>query len=128
MIKLESGIGHYITLKNRQYSYFAGNDYLGLANHPAIVNEVIHAVKQYGTNFSASRQTTGTSELHLELEKLLAELKNCQDASVFATGYMGNKLLLHVLKNQYSAIFADSRAHPSIVDAIPKDVSKVETL
>ena len=125
MITLNSGVGNYVTLKNIQYSYFAGNNYLGLANHPEIVKTVIHSLEKYGVNFSASRQTTGTSDLHLELEKLLAEFKNQQDAIVFATGYMGNKLLLHALKDDYTAIFADSQAHPSILDGIPKDISHV---
>ncbi|MGM0498442.1 MAG: aminotransferase class I/II-fold pyridoxal phosphate-dependent enzyme, partial [Bacteroidota bacterium] len=125
MITLESSIGNYITLKNRRYSYFAGNNYLGLANHPNLTEEAVRALRAYGTNFSASRQTTGTSGLHLKLEKLLAEFKNSGEAITFATGYMGNMLLLRALKNRYSAIFADSMAHPSITDGIPGSISRV---
>ena len=125
MITLESGVGHYISINNTSYSYFAGNNYLGLANHPTMVEDAIHSLKKYGVNFAASRQTTGTSDIHLELEKLLADFKNQQDAVVFASGYLGNKLLLHVLKNHYSAVFTDSLGHPSIVDGIPRDISSV---
>lgn len=123
MITLKGAIGNYITLDDIRYSYFAGNNYLGLANHPEMVKEAIHSLEKYGINFSASRQTTGTSDLHLELEKQLAEFKNQQDAVVFATGYLGNKLLLDSLKDQFTAVFADSMAHPSIIDAIPNDIS-----
>jgi len=125
MITLKGGVGNYITLKNKQYSYFAGNNYLGLANDPEIVANVMHSLEKYGINFSASRQTTGTSDLHLELEKLLAEFKNKQDAIIFATGYMGNSLLLRALKDDYTAIFADSQAHPSILDGIPGNKSNI---
>lgn len=123
MIILKGAIGNYITIDDIRYSYFAGNDYLGLANHPEMVKEAIHSLEKYGINSSASRQTTGTSDLHLKLEKQLAEFKNQQDALVFGTGYLGNKLLLDSLKDQFTAVFADSMAHPSVTEAIPKDIS-----
>ena len=116
---LNGGVGQYISRNDKMLSYFAGNNYLGLANNPLLVNDAIKALKKYGVNFAASRQTTGTSDIHMELEKLLSEFKSQQDAVVFASGYMGNKILLHVLKDQYDAIFADSMAHSSIIDGIP---------
>lgn len=126
MITLNSGVGNYIELNGKTYSYFAGNNYLGLANNPEIIKDSIAAVKKYGVNFSASRQTTGTSDIHLELEQLLAEFKNQEDAMVFASGYMGNKILLENLKNQYSIIYADLMAHASILDGIPREFSNVQ--
>lgn len=125
MFILKSGVGNYISLNDKRYSYFAGNNYLGLANHPALIKETISSIEKYGISFSASRNTTGTSELHLELEKLLSEFKNRNDSVVFASGYMGNKILLHTLQDQYSAVFIDESAHPSISDGIPPDISNV---
>ncbi len=125
MITLKSGVGNYITLRDKQYSYFAGNNYLGLANHPEMIKDVTRSLKKYGINFSASRQTTGTSDIHLQLEELLANFKNCEDAIVFASGYLGNSILLNALRDSYSAIFVDSMAHPSILDGIPKDFKPV---
>lgn len=125
MFILKSSIGNYIRLNNKKYSYFAGNNYLGLANHPALKNEAISSIKKYGIGFSASRGTTGTSELHLELEKLLSEFKNKSGSVVFASGYMGNRILLHTLRDQYSAVFIDESAHPSIPDGIPSDIPNV---
>jgi 7-keto-8-aminopelargonate synthetase-like enzyme len=125
MITLDSETDSYITLNNSRYSYFAGNNYLGLANHPDSVKAAVDALRKYGVNFSASRQTTGTSGIHLELEKLLANFKHQEDAVVFATGYLGNSLLLIALKGCYSAVFADSQAHSSIRDGIPKEISHV---
>lgn len=119
MLKVQSKTGNYITIHGEHYSYFAGNDYLGLARHPDVIQAATLALVKYGISFSASRQTTGTSEIHLELEQWLARFKSQQDAVVYATGYLGNRLLFHALKGQYSTVFADAQAHPSISDGVP---------
>ncbi len=122
---MESGVGNYILSEGLKYSCFAGNNYLGLANHPAIVEAAIQGIQKYGINFSASRQTTGTSDIHLELERMIAGFKQREDAVVFASGYLGNKILLHILKGEYDALFVDQSAHSSILDGIPCDLKKV---
>lgn len=125
MIVLDSGIGNYIYSNGKKYSYFAGNNYLGLASHPAVKEAVIRAVEKYGINFSASRHTTGTAEIHLELEKNLALFKGKQDAVVFASGYQGNSILLDILKDRYDTVFCDRNAHASILAGIPASVENV---
>jgi 7-keto-8-aminopelargonate synthetase-like enzyme len=125
MILLGGEVGNFIVSNGRKYSYFAGNNYLGLAGHPLIKEAVIRAVEKYGVNFAASRHTTGTADLHLELESALASFKGKEDAVVFASGYQGNSILLEVLKGSYSTIFIDQSAHASIIAAIPADVVKV---
>lgn len=122
MITLEGGIGNHIFLRGRKYSYFGGNNYLGLANHPSVREAVIKAVKKYGVNFSASRCTTGTSLLHIELEKQLSLFKGKEDSVVFASGYMGNSILLEILKDNYPVIIADELSHSSIISAFPRDI------
>jgi len=125
MILLNSGVGNYIFSNGKEYSYFGGNNYLGLANHPSVREAAIRAIEKYGVNFSASRHTTGTADIHLELEKVLSAFKGKKDAVVFASGYQGNSILLEILKGRYSTIFADQSAHASIISAIPADVVKV---
>lgn len=125
MVVLNSSVGNYVVSNGRQYSYFGGNNYLGLAGHEAVKEAAIRAIKKYGVNFSASRRTTGTSDLHLELEKALAEFKGEEDSVVFASGYQGNGILLEILKGSYSTVFADQSAHASIIAAIPPDAVKV---
>lgn len=122
MITLQSRAGNYIVFQDEAYSYFAGNNYLGLASHPELVSSASYAIEKYGINFSASRHTTGTSDIHLELESLLADFKDQQEAVVFSTGYMGNSLLFYAFKDRYSIIFADSSVHPSVCDTIPKGI------
>ncbi|MCX6334748.1 MAG: pyridoxal phosphate-dependent aminotransferase family protein [Bacteroidia bacterium] len=121
MIILESSIGNYVYSKGKKYSYFGGNNYLGLASHPLVKEAVIQSVKKYGINFSASRRTTGTASIHLELEKQLSVFKGKQDAVVFASGYQGNSILLEILKDKYSIVLADQLAHASIMAAIPRE-------
>jgi 7-keto-8-aminopelargonate synthetase-like enzyme len=125
MVISDSNISNYINLDNKKYSFFGGNNYLGLASHHSLIKAAVSSIERYGMNFSASRQTTGTSELHLELEKLLSEFKNKSASVVFASGYLGNKILLQALKGHYSAIFVDESAHPSILDGIPADIQNV---
>ena len=119
MIILEGKVGKYIILHNKRYSYFAGNNYLGLAAHPDVIEAAGAALHRYGINFSASRQTTGTSDIHLELEQLLSAFKGKDESVVFASGYIGNCILLNALKDKYEIILADSYSHSSIRDAIP---------
>lgn len=121
MFILESAAGSYVYSRGKKYSYFGGNNYLGLASHPAVRKAVISAVKKYGINFSASRCTTGTAAIHLELEKKLSAFKGKNDTVVFASGYQGNTIMLDVLKEKYSIILADEMAHASILSAIPRD-------
>ena len=123
MILLESGIGNYVFSRGRKYSYFGGNNYLGLSNHPAVKAAVIEAVNKYGVNFSASRCTTGSANIHLELEKRLSAFKGKQDTVVFASGYQGNGILLEVLKGGYSTVFTDEYAHASITGGIPQGIN-----
>jgi 7-keto-8-aminopelargonate synthetase-like enzyme len=125
MTQVNRATGNYILFKNRKYNYFGGNNYLGLADDPAVKEAAIRSIRQYGVNFSASRQTTGTSLIHLELEMQLSAFKQKEDSVVFASGYMGNKILLQVLRNEYSAVFADEFSHPSIREGIPPDITRI---
>lgn len=127
MFVLSGPVGNYITLNGKEYSYFAGNNYLGMANHPSLKKEAASAVEKYGIGFSASRETTGTSELHVKLEKLISKFKDREDSVVFASGYIGNKIQLETLKHKYDAVYMDSASHPSIVDGIPAYIKNIFT-
>jgi 7-keto-8-aminopelargonate synthetase-like enzyme len=127
MTILSSGVGNYVMAGGRKYSYFGGNNYLGLANHPEVKAAAIRAIEQYGVNFSASRRTTGTADLHLELEKKLAAFKGTEDAVIYASGFLGNSILLETINLSYSAVFMDRLAHPSIKGSIPADIMDIQS-
>ncbi len=125
MIILSSGIGNYVNLGKTRYSYFGGNNYLGLANHPELKKAAISAIEKYGVNFSASRVTTGTSDLHIELEKQLSKFKRKEDTILFPSGYQGNTILIRALLKPDSAVLIDSFAHPSIGESIRGIVNNI---
>jgi 7-keto-8-aminopelargonate synthetase-like enzyme len=121
MITLNGGVSNYVRIEGRRYSYFSGNDYLGLSSHPDLKKAACESIEKHGLNFAAARQTTGTAAIHLELEKVLSEFKHQDDTVVFASGYLGNGILLQAIGDRYDAVFTDEAAHPSILDGIPRD-------
>jgi 7-keto-8-aminopelargonate synthetase-like enzyme len=125
MIILSSIKGSYVTSHGKTYSYFGGNNYLGLASHPEVKKAAIGAIRKFGVNFSASRLTTGTSDLHIELEKRLSEFKNREDTILFPSGYQGNSIILSALSKPDSVVLADEYSHPSILESIPKGIRSV---
>lgn len=125
MITLEGDVGSFIQLKGTAYNYFAGNNYLGMANCSEVIEAAKNALTQYGVNFAASRQTTGTADIHLKLEEQLAHFKQTESAMIFASGYMGNKLWVDYLKDNIDIIITDSMAHSSILDAVPRSIRQV---
>jgi len=115
-----------VTSKQSNIIHFSGNNYLGLANRREIVEKVASELHLYGNSFSASRKTTGTHEIHLQLEALLSKFKQSEQSMVFATGYLGNSLLVRALRKENTMVLADSQSHPSIIDSIPKDQVDVD--
>ncbi|TDO04000.1 aminotransferase class I/II-fold pyridoxal phosphate-dependent enzyme [Sunxiuqinia elliptica] len=125
MIILEGSVGSFITIERTSYHYFAGNNYLGMANRPEVIAAACEALKKYGTNVAASRRTTGTTDIHLQLEKQLAQFKGQDDAIVFSSGYLGNKLLMDQLKNEITVVITDSMTHSSILEGIPPTIQEI---
>lgn len=96
---------------------FCSNDYLGLANHPKVIERFVTAAKKYGVGSGASHLITGHHESHAALEKELAEFLGCEQALLFSTGYMANLGVVSALANRHSTIFADKLNHASLNDA-----------
>lgn len=95
---------------------FSSNNYLGLANHPAVVAALAEASARYGVGAGASRLICGHMEPHAELEEAVARLKNAGSALTFSAGYMANLGILSTLGDADAAIFSDELNHASIVD------------
>jgi glycine C-acetyltransferase len=94
----------------------SSNNYLGLAEHPALREAAIQAVERYGCGAGASRSIAGTMELHRELEERIARFKGCEEALLFSTGYMANIGLLTTVVEEDDLIVSDEFNHASIVD------------
>ncbi|NCO68408.1 MAG: 8-amino-7-oxononanoate synthase [Nitrospirae bacterium] len=118
--------GSRIKLGGREYVNFSSNDYLGLANHPYIINEVKKAIDEYGFGSGASRLLSGGSILHKELENKIAQFKETDSALVFNSGYATNTGIIPAITDKDDIIFSDELNHASIIDGCR--LSKAETL
>ena len=105
-----------ITLEGREVLLFSSNNYLGLANHPALKQAAQEAIEKYGCGSGASRLISGSMTIHHELEQRLATLKKTEAALVFPTGYHANIGVLSALMGPGDTILSDSLNHASIID------------
>lgn len=105
-----------VTLDGREALLLSSNNYLGLANHPALKRAAQDAIERYGCGAGASRLISGDMALHQELERRLAELKNAEAALVFPSGYHANIGVISALMGPGDAIFSDALNHASIID------------
>ncbi len=96
----------------------AGNDYLGLARHPAVVAAAVDAVRTWGAGAGASRLVTGSLGVHADLESDLAELLGQPAALVLSTGYAANLAAVGALADRECLVVSDAHVHASLVDAI----------
>ncbi len=99
---------------------FCSNDYLGLANHPALIDALAEGARLYGAGSGASHLVSGHSRAHAVLEDLLAQWMEpaIPQARVltFSTGYMANLALLTALGDERTTLFCDKRNHASLID------------
>ncbi|MEU3299921.1 MULTISPECIES: 8-amino-7-oxononanoate synthase [unclassified Streptomyces] len=103
----------------------ASNDYLGLTRRPEITQAAAEAARRWGAGATGSRLVTGSTELHAELERELAEFCGFEAALVFSSGYAANLAALTALGAHGSLIVSDAGNHASIVDGCR--LSRAET-
>jgi 8-amino-7-oxononanoate synthase len=105
-----------VHIEGKEAVLLSSNNYLGLADHPALREAAIRALERYGCGAGASRSVSGTTELHRELEERIARFKGCEAALLLSTGYMANIGLLTTLVGEGDLIASDELNHASIVD------------
>ena len=94
------------------------NNYLGLAEHPALAEASLRAIERFGTSSGASRLVSGTMELHEQLELSVAAFKCSESALVFNSGHAANTGIIPALVGRGDIVFSDRLNHASIVDGI----------
>ncbi|HWD77687.1 MAG TPA: 8-amino-7-oxononanoate synthase [Kribbella sp.] len=104
----------------------AGNDYLGLARDPRVIEAAAEALRMWGTGSTASRLVTGTTTLHEELESELAAYVGQQSGLVFSSGYLANLGVVTALGGPGTLLISDEHIHASLVDACRLSRSRVE--
>lgn len=102
----------------REMLMLCSNNYLGLAEHPALARAAVRAIKLYGTSSGASRLVSGTMELHEQLESSVADFKRSEAALVFNSGHAANTGIIPALVKRGDVVFSDRLNHASIVDGI----------
>lgn len=113
---LSSPQGAWLVVDGKRALNFCSNNYLGLANHPRIVQAVQKAVEAYGVGPGAVRSIAGTMDLHLELERRLAAFKGVEAAITFQSGFTANTATIPALVGKDDAIVSDELNHASIID------------
>lgn len=96
---------------------FCSNDYLGLANHPEVIQSFKNAADTYGVGSGSAHLVSGHSVEHHLLEQELAEFMGAERALLFSTGYMANLGVVSALCDRHSEIFEDKLNHASLLDA-----------
>ena len=110
---------------------FCTNNYLGLANHPKMKEAAKKAIDQWGVGPAAVRSIAGTQQLHIQLEKRLAEFKGVEDALYVQSGFCANQAAIPALVGQdratgaQDAIFSDRLNHASIIDGARLSGAKI---
>ncbi|HEY0548639.1 MAG TPA: 8-amino-7-oxononanoate synthase [Verrucomicrobiae bacterium] len=115
--RVDSAQGPRIEMAGRTLLNFSSNDYLGLANHPALKEAAIKAVEKFGAGAGASRLICGSLAPHHELEEALAHFKATEAAIMFSTGYAAALGTICSLVGKDDVVILDKLVHASIVDA-----------
>lgn len=113
---LSSPQGAWLVVDGKRVQNFCSNNYLGLANHPRVVEAAKKILDRYGVGPGAVRTIAGTMDIHLELERRLAAFKGVETAITFQSGFTANLATIPALVGKEDAIFSDELNHASIID------------
>lgn len=94
----------------------AGNDYLGLATHPAVATAAVTAIHEYGLGATGSRLVRGSTDAHAHLESELADWLGVEQALVFSSGYLANLGAVRALVDPRTLLVSDAHNHASLID------------
>ena len=113
---IESEQNTEVIMSGRKVLMFGSNSYLGLTNHPKVIEAAVEATRKYGTGCAGSRFLNGTLDLHLQLEKELAEFVGKEDAIIYSTGFQVNLGVVSCVTGREDYVICDELDHASIVE------------
>jgi glycine C-acetyltransferase len=113
---LQSPSGPHAKVDGRKVLVLCSNNYLGLCNHPRLKHAGIAATRKYGAGSGSVRVIAGTMDLHLKLEKILADYKGTESSITFQSGYAANAGTIMSLVDERDLIISDELNHGSIID------------
>ncbi len=109
--------GNKVKIDGKNVIMVGSNNYLGLLDHPDVVKAAKDAIDRYGVATCGSRFLNGTLDIHVELEKRLAEFMHKETAVAFSTGFQTNQGVIATLVCRGDAVITDRMDHASIIDA-----------
>ena len=112
---IEENEGPVVQIEGRKVVMAGSNNYLGLTAHPQVKEAALKAVEKYGTGCSGSRYLTGTLDLHIELEKRLAQFFGVEAVLLFSTGYQTAQGIIPTLVQRGEYVVSDRDNHACIV-------------
>ncbi|WP_346889545.1 glycine C-acetyltransferase [Clostridium sp. UBA1056] len=117
--------GPVIEIEGKKLINLSSNNYLGLATDKRMVEASIKATEKYGVGAGAVRTINGTLDIHIELEKKLAEFKHTEAAIAFQSGFNCNMAAISAVMNKKDAILSDALNHASIIDGCRLSGAKI---
>ncbi|MCX5782097.1 MAG: pyridoxal phosphate-dependent aminotransferase family protein [Elusimicrobia bacterium] len=114
--RVESAQGPEIIVEGKKRVVCCSNNYLGLADHPKVIEASIEATKKYGTSCTGSRFLNGTNDLHEKVERKFARFVGKESAILFTTGHHANLGAISVLVGKNDVVITDKLDHASIID------------
>ncbi|MDD2474298.1 MAG: pyridoxal phosphate-dependent aminotransferase family protein [Dysgonamonadaceae bacterium] len=121
---IESDQDTEVIINGKKVLMFGSNAYLGLTNHPKVKKASINAIKKYGSGMAGSRFLNGTLDIHIKLEKELAEFVRKDEAIVFSTGFNVNQGVISCITGREDYIIWDELNHASIIEGQRLSFSK----
>ncbi len=115
---LEGPAGPVVEMEGAERIMLGSNNYLGLTGDERVKQAARDALERYGTGLTGSRFLNGTLDLHLVLERELADWMGTEDALVYTTGYLANTGAIGTLLEPGDTVICDSGDHASILDAV----------
>jgi 8-amino-7-oxononanoate synthase len=122
---IESSQDTEVMIEGKRVLMFGSNSYLGLTNHPYVIERTCKAVEKYGSGCAGSRFLNGTLDIHLELENQIAAFTGKEAALIFSTGFQTNLGVLSCLTGRNDYLILDEADHASIYDGTRLSFSKL---
>ena len=108
---IESGQDTEVVMNGRRVLMFGSNSYLGLTNHPRVIEAAAEATRKYGTGCAGSRFLNGTIDLHLQLEHELATWVGKEETMVYSTGFQVNLGVVSCVTGRDDYVICDELDH-----------------
>lgn len=123
--QLTSGQDTVVQMEGRETIMIGSNNYLGLTSHPEVIKAGVDAIQKYGSGCSGSRFLNGTLDMHVTLEKELAEFLSKEAVMTFSTGFQSNLGIISAVAGINDYILCDKENHASIYDGCKLSYGKM---